>query len=373
MTDTQFSEDGLQRLHEAMTAFVESGERPGIVTLLSRNGEAHVDAIGTHEFGGGTPMRRDTIFRIASLAKPIVGAAAMTLVEEGRIALDEPIDRLIPELANRRVLRRLDGPIHDTVPAKRPIRISDLLTLQMGVGAIMTPGDYPIQTALMEAGVFVPFRMPTAPSADDWIARLAAFPLMNHPGETWRYDTGITVLGALIERAAGKPLAQALAERILEPLGMKDTGFMAPAEKLERLPTCYQKNQDTGALEVFDPSGPASFFAKMPGFPGAHGGLVSTADDYLAFAEMMMNKGKAGSRHLLSAKSVAVMMTDHIPADVKARSPFSAGFWDKRGWGYAGAVVTKPVPGEPRAGFGWEAATAPAPIGTVRPASSACC
>jgi CubicO group peptidase (beta-lactamase class C family) len=354
MSNPPFSPEGLQRLHDTMARYVESGDPPGIVTVVARNGEAHVDAVGTQELGGGRPMRRDTIFRIASITKPIVGAAAMSLVEDGSIALDEPIDRLIPELANRRVLKRLDGPLDDSVAARRPILVSDLLTLEMGMGAIMEPGEYPIMTAAMEAGVFVPFRMPAAPSAEAWLAKLAALPLMNHPGEVWRYDTGITVLGALIERAAGKPLGDVLAERIFAPLGMRDTGFVVPGDKLDRLPVCYQRNQASGALEVWDPSGPDSFFATLPGFPGAHGGLVSTADDYLAFAQMMVTKGMAGGRQVLSAKSVETMMADHVSAEVKARSPFVPGFWEKRGWGYAGGVVKRHVAGEPRAGFGWE-------------------
>ena len=350
---TRFSQERLDRLHEEMSAYVAAGERPGLVTLVSKGGETHVDAIGSHQVGGGNPMRRDTIFRIASITKPVTGAITMRLIEEGKLSLDEPIDRLIPELANRRVLKRLDGPLEDTVPAKRPILVSDLLTLRMGMGAIMSPGNYPIQTALMQAKVFVPFSMPVARNAGEWIAELAQFPLMNQPGEVWRYDTSITLLGALIERVTGKPLGQVFEELMLGPLGMKDTGFVVPADKLSRLPTTYQKNPQTGALDVWDAAGRESFFAKTPGFPGAHGGLVSTVDDYFAFAQMMMNGGLHGKERILSTKSVDLMMTDHIPADVKARSPFVPGFWELRGWGYAGSVIKKREPGEPR-GFGWD-------------------
>jgi CubicO group peptidase (beta-lactamase class C family) len=353
MKGGQLSTLKLQDLHDSMAAYVADRERPGMVTLISRGAETHVDAIGTQEFGGGTPMRRDTIFRIASLTKPIVGAAALKLIEEGKIKLDEPIDRLIPELANRRVLKRLDGPLDDTVPAKRPILVSDLLTMRMGMGAIMMQGDYPIQTAVMKAGVFVPFSNSTERNADAWIAKLAAFPLMDHPGEVWRYDTSITLLGALIERATGRSLADALAERIFRPLNMKDTGFMVPAEKLNRFPPCYQRNPQTGTMGVWDPSGPGSFFARMPGFPDGRGGLVSTADDYHAFTQMLMNKGRVGDRPLLSAKSVEAMMSNQIPAEVEARSPFTPGFWDKRGWGYAVSIIKKQHPGEPR-GVGWD-------------------
>ena len=350
---TIFSKERLGRLHEDLSAYVTTGERPGLVTLVSKEGETHVDAIGNHQAGGGNPMQRDTIFRIASLTKPVTGAVTMKLIEQGKLSLDEPIDRLIPELANRRVLRRLEGPLEDTVPAKRPILVSDLLTMRMGMGAIMRPGSYPVQAALMQEKLFVPFSMPTARNADEWIAGLARFPLMNQPGEVWRYDTSITLLGALIERVTGKSLGQAFEELLLGPLGMRDTGFVVPAGKLNRLPTAYQKNPQTGALDVWDPAGPDSFFAQTHGFPGAHGGLVSTVDDYFAFTQMMMNGGMHGKDRILSAESVDSMMTDHIPADVKARSPFVPGFWDLRGWGYAGSIVSKRETGQPR-GFGWD-------------------
>ena len=347
------SKDALGRLHEAMAYYVESRERPGIVTLVSRHGETHVDAIGTLAFDNTKPMRRDTIFRIASISKPIIAAVTLQMIEVGQLALDEPVDRLIPELANRRVLKRLDGPLDDTLPAKRPILVSDLLTMRMGLGAIMAPGDYPIMAAMQATGVFTPFRMPIARNADAWIARLAELPLMEHPGEAWRYDTSFTLLGALIERAAAKPLGQVLAERLFEPLGMRDTGFAVPADKLDRLPLCYQHNRETGKLEVWDPSGPESFFATVPGFPGAHGGLVSTVDDYFAFARMLLDKGRAGDRQLLSERSVEAMMADQVPDGVKARSPFVPGFWEQRGWGFGGSPIKRKLAGEPR-GFGWD-------------------
>jgi CubicO group peptidase (beta-lactamase class C family) len=353
MRDTRISIERLRHLDETMASYVATRERPGLVTLISRDGETCVNTIGTHELGGGPPMRRDTIFRIASISKPIAGAVTMSLIEEGKLSLDEPIDRLIPELADRRVLKRLDGPLDETVPAKRSIRVSDLLTMRMGMGAIMEPGEFPIMTAMMESGVFTPFKMPTAKSSGDWIARLAALPLMDQPGEVWRYDTSITLLGALIERAAGKPLAAVYAERLFEPLGMRDTGFVVPPEKLQRLPVAYQKNRRTGELEVWDPAGDGSFFAKSHGFFGAHGGLVSTVDDFCAFAQMMLSQGKVRNRQVLSAQSVEAMTRDQIPQDVKARSQFVPGFWDLRGWGYALSVIRKHEFGEPR-GCGWD-------------------
>jgi CubicO group peptidase (beta-lactamase class C family) len=348
-----FSRAGLDRLHAAMAAHVERGDLPGVVTLLSRGDEVHADALGALAFGGAAPMRRDSLFRIASLTKPFSGAAAMMLVEEGKLRLDEPVDRLLPELANRRVLKRLDGPVDDTVPANRPILVSDLLTLRMGAGAIMAPGEYPIVKAMTELGVAVGPWLPKAPSPDTWLRNLGSLPLMRQPGEAWMYDTGLTVLGVLITRASGQPLEDFYRERLFEPLGMVDTSFSVPAGKLDRLTTCYTRNPATGKLELFDAAGADSQFSRPPGFPSAAGGLISTADDYLAFARMMLNKGEHGGRQLLSQRSVELMTTDHITPEQKAVSPFVPGFWDKRGWGYALSIVRKHEPGEPR-GFGWD-------------------
>ncbi|WNG47867.1 beta-lactamase family protein [Archangium minus] len=348
-----FSQEGLDRMRSIMAAHVERGELPGLVTLLSRGDEVHADAYGLLTFGGAAPMQRDTLFRIASLTKPVAGAATMMLVEDGKLRLDEPVDRLLPELANRKVLKRLDGPVDDTIPAHRPILVSDLLTLRMGMGAIFAPGDYPIIQAMIDQGVAVGPELPKAPSPDAWIRALGSLPLMHQPGEAWMYDTGITVLGVLLSRASGQALEDFFRERLFEPLGMKDTGFSVPADKLDRLSTCYQRNPVTGQFEVFDAAGQDSRFSHPPGFPSAAGGLVSTADDYLAFARMMLNKGEHGGRRLLSERSVELMTTDHITPQQKAVSPFFPGFWDKRGWGYALSIVHQHEPGEPR-GFGWD-------------------
>jgi CubicO group peptidase (beta-lactamase class C family) len=348
-----FSQKDLEALHARMESYVQRGERPGLVAALSRNGERHIDPVGTQAFGSARPMERGTIFRIASITKPVVAAAAMALVEEGRFRLNEPIDRLVPELRDRRVLRRLDGALDDTVPAKRPILVRDLLTMTMGMGAIMVPGSYPILDALAERGLFTPFQMPRQSSADEWLALLADLPLMDQPGEVWRYDTSITLLGALIERATKQSLEDVLSERIFQPVGMKDTSFAVPPEKLHRLAVAYQKNSKTGALEVWDPSGPESFFAKLPGFAGAHGGLVSTADDYLAFAQMLLEGGRVQGRAIISPALVAEMTSDQVPGDVKARSAFVPGFWERHGWGYGLSVVTRDVPGDGR-GCGWD-------------------
>ena len=233
MSSGGWSNTRLRHMHDVMAGYVERGEMPGLVTLVSRRGEVHVDAIGMRTFGGSAPMLRDTIFRIASLTKPITAAAAMILIEECKLRLDEPVDRLLPELANRRVLKRIDGPLADTVPAQRPITARDLLTFRMGFGSVMAPPDtYPIQRAMRElviGGDGPPIPSKT-PAPDEWIRRLGTLPLMHQPGEKWLYNTGSDVLGVLIARVSGQTFDAFLRERIFEPLGMKDTGFSVPPE-----------------------------------------------------------------------------------------------------------------------------------------------
>ena len=354
MSSGGLSKARLERMHEVMAGHVERGYVPGLVTLLSRRGEVHVDAIGTMAFGGREPMRRDTIFRVASLTKPIIAAAAMILVEECTLRLDDPVDPLLPELADRKVLRAIDGPLDDTVPAHRPISLRDLLTFRLGIGAVMVfPPRYPIQQAMDEAGVAPGAQLPTHPP-DELMKRYGGLPLVHQPGEQWLYNSGSDILGVLIARAAGQPLEAFLRERIFDPLGMKDTGFSVPAAKLDRLPTCYWTNFQTGAFEVFD-GVDDSRFGRPPAFESGAGGLVSTVDDYLAFCQMMLNKGKYGNERVLSRPSVELMTTDHITAEQKAASEFFPGFWDTYGWGFGLAVVTRrdglaDVPGR----FGWD-------------------
>src|SRR6266487_6669492 len=223
------SRSGLDRLHQAMATRVARDELPGMVTLIARDDDVHVDTIGVKAFGGDDPMRRDTIFRIASLTKPILATATMMLVEDGALALDEPVDRLLPELAARKVLKRVDGPLDETVPASRPITVRDLLTFRMGIGLILGPPDkYPILKAMQEQKVDIGPNLSTASGPDAWIRGLGTLPLMYQPGERWMYHTGSDVLGVLIARASGQPLEKFLRERIFDPLGMKDTSFSVP-------------------------------------------------------------------------------------------------------------------------------------------------
>jgi CubicO group peptidase (beta-lactamase class C family) len=343
-------------MHDVMAGYVERGDVPGLVTLVSRRGEVHVDALGTTAVGSRDPMRRDTIFRIASMTKPITAAATMILVEECTLRLDEPVDRLLPELAGRKVLKRLDGPLDDTVPANRPITVRDLLTFRLGFGQMMAPPDaYPILKSASEQQIGMGPPSPAAmPAPDEWIRRLGRLPLMHQPGEKWMYNTGSDVLGVLIARASGQTLETFLRERICEPLGMKDTGFSVPAAKLDRLATSSWTNPQTGALELYDPA-EGGQWSRPPAFPSGAGGLVSTIDDYLAFGQMMLNKGKHGGERVLSRPSIETMTTDQLTPEQKAVSGLVPGYFDGHGWGFGVSIVTRrddvaAVPGR----FGWD-------------------
>jgi CubicO group peptidase (beta-lactamase class C family) len=287
------------------------------------------------------------------MTKPITAAAAMILVEECRLRLDEPVDSLLPELADRKVLRTIHSTLDDTVLAHRPISLRDLLTFRLGIGAVFAPpgSSYPIQQRMEEAEVAPgPDLFRHAP--DEFIKRLGGLPLVHQPGEKWMYDTGSDILGVLIARATDKTLETFLRERIFEPLGMKDTAFSVPEAKIDRLASCYQPDAATGKLVVFDEAR-GGLWSRPPVFESGGGGLVSTVDDYLAFCQMMLNKGKHGSERILSRPSVELMTTDHLTTGQKAEA--AVFFGEGSGWGFGMSVVTRrdnlaATPGR----FGWD-------------------
>ncbi len=355
MSGSGLSNERLGRMHEVLGRHVESGAMPGLVAAVSRRGEVHCGAIGTMDVGGDRPMSTDSIFRLASLTKPIVAAAAMVLVEECVLRLDHRVDDLLPELADRRVLRRLDGPVEDTVPAKRAITLRDLLTFRLGMGPVMAaPGAYPIQKVLEDSGC-MPSPFPASLTPDEWMASLGTLPLLHQPGEGWMYHVGSDVLGVLIARATGQSLEGFLRERIFEPLGMVDTGFHVPAEKLHRLPTLYGNGDEPGTLAVADdPNG--SQWSSPPAFPSGGGGLVSTAHDYLVFCQMLLDQGRYDGGRVLSRPSVQVMTTDQLTAEQRASAPVFLG--DDHGWGFGVSVALRRTgvsvsPGR----FGWAGGT----------------
>jgi CubicO group peptidase (beta-lactamase class C family) len=351
-----FSPARLDRMHTAMRRHVESGHTPGLVTLVHHRSREHVDAIGTMAFNSIMPMRRDTIFRLASMTKPITAVGAMTLVEECKVRLDDLVEEYLPELKDRKVLRTIESPLDDTVPAKRPITLRDLLTFRAGYGEVgfLSP-TCPLQKAMMEA------RLPLtewlfAGTPDEFMKRLGNLPLAHQPGDRWLYHMGCEILGVLIARVSGQSLGSFLRERIFEPLGVKDSVFFVPESKLDRLSTCYGTDLLTGQLVVLDEARGGQV-ARAPVFEAGAGGLVSTIYDMAAFDQMMLNKGAYGRERILSRPTIELMTMDHLTPEQKAASPFFANFWNDHGWGFGLGVITgrsdlSGVPGR----FGWDGA-----------------
>ena len=346
------SKSRLGRVRARLDAGLERGGPPGFVALVHRHGQSHVMVGGTQALDGKERMQRDTIFRIASLTKPMLAAAAMVLVEQGELRLDDPVDDLLPELADRRVLRSLASPLDETVPARRAIALRDLLTLRFGLGAVMVfPSRHPIQKAMEEAGV-APGPFPPALTADQYMVRLGELPLIHQPGERWLYHTGLDVLGILLARAADRPLADLLQERLFGPLGMVDTGFCVPADKLARLACAYRHDAEAGGLVCID-HGKDGRWSQPPVFESGGGGLVSTVDDCLAFWRMMLDKGRHGGQRLLARPTVELMTADQLlPSQKEGAELF---FGETRSWGFGLAVTLRRTdPWETPGRFGWD-------------------
>lgn len=345
-----FSPERLARLDAAMAHHVDSGSVPGLVALVARGDQVHPIVFGKMSIGG-EPMRRDAIFRIASLTKPVTATAAMILVEEGVLGLDDPVDPFLPELANRNVLKRIDGPLDETVPANRPVTLRDLLTMRFGLGAIMVwPPRYPIQMAQDAAGIAPGFRMFSG-TPDELARAVGSLPLAHQPGEGWLYQTGMDVAGVLVARASGKSFGVFCKQRIFDPLGMKDTGFFVPADKLDRLPEIYRGDGTGGLAAAGDLGGGDGSHPPKAELGG--GNLVSTADDYLAFCRMLLAKGAHPAGRILSEASVAEMTRDQLSAE--QRRSASMFFGDHSTWGLGMAVSIRRediwnVPGR----FGWD-------------------
>ncbi len=349
----KFSQTRLDRMRTTMKGYVDRGDVPGIVTLINRRGETHVETYGTLAFDTLEPMQRNTLFRISSMTKPIAAVATLILAEECKLRLDDPVDRWLPELADRRVLRHPKGSLDDTVPANRPITVRDLLTLCWGFGMLLAPPDtYPIQQAMSNLQLRQgPPDPATPPAPDEWMRRLGTLPLLYQPGERWTYDTGFDVLGVLIARVAEQPLEDFLQQRIFAPLGMQETAFSVPADKLARFATSYQIDETSGALTPYD--GASGQWSRPPAFPSAAGGLVSTVDDYLAFSQMLLNQGKLGNERILSRHSVELMQTAQVTAAQKTGAELFLSA--NRSWGLGVSIFTQrddiaAAPGR----FGWD-------------------
>lgn len=326
-------------VHDVLTRHLDAGTVPGAIAAVMHGDDVRVDVRGTSG-PDGVPLRRDTIVRIASVTKPIVAAAAMTFVEDGVLELDDRVDHWLPELADRRVLRHDGADLDDTVPARRPITVEDLLSFRLGIGVHPDFGaGYPIQDAYSAAalGGDGPPGSYAVPGPDEWMRRLGGLPLIAQPGERWFYNTGADVLGVLLARATGESLGDLLAQRIFAPLGMRDTGFHVPTADLERFCPQLAPSED-GGLTVFDPVD--GVWSVPPAFESGAGGLVSTVDDLMAFARMLRD----GGGPVLSPCSVSEMTTDRL---TPAQRTGAGMFLVDEGWGLGMAV-------DDRGRYGWD-------------------
>jgi CubicO group peptidase (beta-lactamase class C family) len=340
MTD-RLTAAGLAALHDAAARHITPDLVPGLAYLVASGAEVHAEALGQLSIDG-PPVRRDSLFRIASVTKPVTAAATLALIEEGLIGLHDPVADLLPELASPRVLRRMDGPLDDTIPAGRPITTSDLLNFTFGFGAVtemfMAPEPWPIATAVAELrlAAFGPPDPAGQPDPDTWLARFRELPLLAQPGERWMYNTGSCVLGVLLARAAGQSFGDVLRTRIFEPLGMADTAFWT--SQTRRLAEAYRPTPD--GLVVVDPPGGA--WSRPPAFEDGAAGLVSTADDMYAFARMLLDGGAPA----LAPESVAAMTIDQLTPEQKARGGLGFDFFNQQSWSYGQAV-------QESGAFGW--------------------
>jgi CubicO group peptidase (beta-lactamase class C family) len=344
--------DTTESYRALLSRHVSSRAVSGLLSLVSKDGVIQAIA-ATAPSAAGHAIAPSSLVRISSLTKPIAAAATLALAERGRLDIDDPIERFIPELAARRVLRRLDAPLDDTEPARQAITVRHLLTCTMGFGFPMTKGPHPVvvEAATLQLGLGPP--KPATPHApDEWIRRFASLPLMAHPGEVWMYDTSFAVLGVLISRASGTTLRAALDEHVLGPLGMEDTDFHVPPDKIERFVPCDKAGDNNEISTLFDDPRDSQW-TQPPSFPDAAGGLVSTAEDYLKFAHMLLAKGAHHERRILNPRSIELMTTNYVTGP--QRGPASAVFLEARGWGFGVSVALPPDDDWSRAGrYGWD-------------------
>ncbi|UGU32220.1 beta-lactamase family protein [Mycolicibacterium smegmatis] len=310
---------------------IDAGLLAGAVTLVWQAGKVlQVNTLGHRDVEARLPMQRDTIFRIASMTKPVTVAAAMSLVEEGKFALADPVTAWLPELANMRVLREPRGPLDQTVPARRPITFDDLMTHRSGMAYVFS-----VLGPLASAYGKISQRQ----DQDRWLAEVAALPLAHQPGERLTYSHSTDVLGIALSRIEGKPLSQVLAERVFEPLGMTDTGFSIDAAGRRRAATMYKLTAENTLTH--DVMGPPPI--TDPPFCAGGAGLFSTVDDYLTFARMLLGGGTVDGVRVLSEESVRTMRTDRLTPDQKQYPFLGAPFWVGRGFGLNLSVVTDPA------------------------------
>ena len=349
------SGDRLERLDRLVAARVEAGEMPGAITLVERRGMTFVGIHGFADRERLRPLEQTSIFRVASMSKPITAVAAMTLVEEAVIRLDDPVARWLPELAQPQVLLDPAGDLRQVRKARRPITVRDCLTYRTGHVAAMGPPATPLEQAIADQELFG-IKPLTPHGHDEWIRRLGTLPLASEPGERWSYHVGSEILGILLSRASGLPLEQFMRSRLFEPLGMKDTGFEVAESARGRLTSCYLRNFTSGEVEEINgPTDPD--WGHAPAFISGGAGLYSTLDDYLAFARMMLAGGTFPGGRILSRPTVAAMITNQLTAEQIRTAGMSPIAWPGRGWGLGmGVVLERLGPSLSAGSFGWDGA-----------------
>lgn len=310
---------------------VDGGLLAGAVTLVWKHGNVlQVNEIGYRDVAANLPMQRDTIFRIASMSKPVTVAAAMSLVDEGKLALSDPVGTWLPELAEMRVLKDPNGPLDETVPAARQITVDDLMTHRSGLAY-----SFSVTGPLSQAYGRLSLRQ----DQDHWLAEIAELPLVHQPGDRLTYSHATDVLGIVLSRIEGKSLQTVLADRIFDPLGMTDTGFHISTEQRRRAATMYRLDPEKGLSH--DAMGPVP--VREPRFSQGGAALLSTADDYLKFVRMLLGHGEVDGVRVLSEASATTMRTNQL-TDAQMQIPFlGMPFWIGRGFGLNLSVVTDPA------------------------------
>jgi CubicO group peptidase (beta-lactamase class C family) len=334
--DVGLSSERLQRIHQAMQSHIDSHDISGAVTLVMRKGRlAYLEAHGASDMESKQPMSKDAIFRIWSMSKPITGAAILKLLEEGKVRLNDPVSRFIPEFKSMKVAVNQD--VRDLLPATREITIQDLLTHVSGLGS------GPASQSEMR-------KIPQAERATlaSYIPRLGATPLDFQPGSRWTYSplAAFDTLGRVVEVASGLTFDQFLRQRLFDPLGMKEIAFHFPDENMKRVPTTYHRTDGT----LQRTNGNNSLF--QPGYFSGGGGLMATTEEYAKFGEMLLEGGKLNGKRVLSPKTIELMSSVFVPDTVPGRSP-------GRGYGLSVQVVSDAVAAGQRVSngsFGWDGA-----------------
>jgi len=327
-----FARDKLAAVGPMLQGLVDAGDLSGIVAMVWRDGEiVRLDTAGKRDIENNKPMERDTLFRIMSMTKPITSVATLMQMEEGRLKLDDPITKWMPEFSNMRVLRTPNGSLDETDPSPRDITVEDLLTHRGGLAYAFSSSG-PIANA-HEAALGSPLDNPLTP--DEWLKQLGSLPLTFAPGKQFHYSHSTDVLGFLVGRVAGVDFRDFLMRRIIGPLGMQDTDFYVPPSKRDREAAVYQQDETTGALSRVA----MKEYDQPPAYAGGGGGLISTVDDYLLFARMLLNGGELNGTRYLKRETVKLMRTNRLTEEQREIPFLGLPFWMSMGFGIGVSIV----------------------------------